>query len=566
MAVKTITNKSLVGQRFSDNQVKNLYCHHIQDNDIIIFPENYDVHTQHVRGSNLKAEFLYVDVIRGEKHIKIPFYPSIFTMRVATCDDHGYLTGFYISTSGHVVANFDKYPTTDEFMKFLGHQSKLGNRVIVKMTRCKCLRNGAEEGSKPTNVNVPTFNFVDLEDMYSSYKRRPLNLAQEHSSIINFDNILYAKIAIYSILRQYKFSIEEISAISYFLKAKLGNKWMWTPMHNHNLEWDSKWVNFFYRELDYDRRTRPLNVNDIIEDIPVYLSHHDIYGIGLDFSHAFSANGNTDWTPQFIEKHKDELNFSQLSSNRNVKWTMSLIACFENDIDWKCLLTNPSAELNQFIIEIAKQKTISFNDDLVSNVIAHHFIPSNINNLFIELEVFIKMLRPDLTCKSSCVIKGLSRNEHIIWPQNILEHAIQNGFVDLEELASAAIHDVKHKIRPISLSEETLINNKLIRNSPFTARIPIKDYWTIEKIKKVFRDDLDNFISLIENPCITFTDEIVEYLYNAVGNSEYLCYQEILFDLEYNPSYYEYLEGKYGKSVMLDILLNALTYLPDAKK
>lgn len=140
---------------------------YLQDGDVILFPENYEVLSSPIRGSKNEetgkpneAEYIYVEVERGGKTVPVPFYPSSFWKRRAVCDDSGFLTGDYETAGGDVLEDLEQFATIDESVAYLAAQAKAGRKVKVTMKKIKTLRFGAEEGSKPQNANLPQFNWA----------------------------------------------------------------------------------------------------------------------------------------------------------------------------------------------------------------------------------------------------------------------------------------------------------------------------------------------------------------------------------------------------------------------
>lgn len=174
MAVKTIATEIARAKKAGartltgfSGAMRSVNIDYIQDGDVLVFPESYEVLSSPIRGSKNEetgrpneAEYIYIDVERNGKTIPLPFYPSSFWKRRAVCDDQGYLTGDYETAGGAVLDELEGYATIDEALAFLAAQAKAGKKVRVSMKKIKTLRFGAEEGSKPQNANLPQFEWA----------------------------------------------------------------------------------------------------------------------------------------------------------------------------------------------------------------------------------------------------------------------------------------------------------------------------------------------------------------------------------------------------------------------
>lgn len=46
-------------------------------------------------------------------------------------------------------------------------------------------------------------------------------------------------------------------------------------------------------------------------------------------------SGDFQWTEQMLEKHKDKVDWKEISNNSNIVWTPAMLEKFKKDIDWK---------------------------------------------------------------------------------------------------------------------------------------------------------------------------------------------------------------------------------------
>lgn len=136
--------------------VRNTELMNLNDGDIITFPETYDVLEQKIRGSEQTAEYIFVEVDRKGQKKNVQFYPSTFWKSREVCDDQGMPTGEYKRASGEVADFVQDFTDIDQAIKAIAKKG----RVQVKLETIKCLRFGAEPGSKPQNATIPTLTWA----------------------------------------------------------------------------------------------------------------------------------------------------------------------------------------------------------------------------------------------------------------------------------------------------------------------------------------------------------------------------------------------------------------------
>ncbi len=82
-----------------------------------------------------------------------------------------------------------------------------------------------------------------------------------------------------------------------------------------------------------------------------------------------NLSGSYPWNEALLEKHKDRVDWEEISSNRNIEWTVPMLEKFKSRIDWKELsLTSQKSLLIPDVVEKFKDrwdwKELSENTDL----------------------------------------------------------------------------------------------------------------------------------------------------------------------------------------------------------
>ena len=134
------------------------------------------------------------------------------------------------------------------------------------------------------------------------------------------------------------------------LLDKYKDKWDWTNIsRNSAITWTPSLVIQFFDYLDWSK-------GGISENASVQWSHSLTHFLLKEHPIYLSSSSHADWTPSFIELHKDKWGWEPLSANTGIQWTADLIQKYANQWDWELLSNNESLPWTVELIEKFQDK------------------------------------------------------------------------------------------------------------------------------------------------------------------------------------------------------------------
>lgn len=141
--------------------IRQIGVEYLQDGDIILFKEDFEVVDQPVRrGSQDTYECLYVDVKRGQNIVTVPMSAGFFWKSRRVADANNKPTDEFRTSNGEVVDFIQNSIDLNEAIKDIARNHP--NGVKVKMDKFKTLRYGEpEDGTgKTQDANIPTLTWA----------------------------------------------------------------------------------------------------------------------------------------------------------------------------------------------------------------------------------------------------------------------------------------------------------------------------------------------------------------------------------------------------------------------
>lgn len=513
---------------FSENIIR-LKSPRFADGDILIFPislynrvvyenvlENGFIKKDE-NGFPIKRNYINIDCIhKGEIH-QIQFHPAEFFNGWEEADDDGYGSGNWVKPSGDVISYINDFSNIHEAIEGI---SSYGC-IVIQLNKKKVWD---YKTFRVRTKAIPDYYFADCS---------VINLQEESL----YNNKLYVQTSISAIMHFYPFSLNEfIRYQEYFSERNIS--WEWHIMFNEAIEWDEHWLDLLKNKT---KSNRHLGINTISYNKAICWTEELVNKSQVSISDIKNANIKN-LSDKFIEDNVDDFLWKDLCKNPHCFWNRERILKFWEKLDFKALLCNPNVSWDSLIFEKVKSQVLLDNNTM-SDIVRFSFVPLDMSNIFNELEVFIKQYRADLCCKSDCIIKGLSENVSINWPSKILSHAIKEGLVDIKILIDYRTSEISSGkfAGYVEISEEELRTYGFLRVNPILGIIPLLNFWNIDRVKSVYKDDIDNMASLIENPYVEFDEEMVRHFLCSLQSKKYAVYSDIFYSLNRNKMFYNYL-------------------------
>lgn len=270
-------------------------------------------------------------------------------------------------------------------------------------------------------------------------------------------------------LRHPDFFIETISAFYPFSEAEL-QKYQhvinWDLIHeNEAIDWNENMIRQFMPKLNWCEfsRNAAFAKPQLLES---FKDQIDWKGEEDGFFCSIAANEAICWTPELIEKYKNQLNFNYLSMNEQVQWSEQLIDNYKDCWNWDNLMMNHSIPWTLPMLK----KFNSYIDTSSFYFQAHPVLTSQLD----ILEAYPRHFLARAVCGNS-KLPWKEKNLLMLWEEKLDWYALAGNETLFEDPAFFEDHLDKWLPGPDDKFEMLSKNKALPWSVPFIERF--SDRW-----------------------------------------------------------------------------------------
>ena len=340
--------------------------------------------------------------------------------------------------------------------------------------------------------------------------------------------------------------------------------------HNPNVDWSRE-------NIKRSQREGHTNCISLFDNASIVWDNYLLENVGLDKIDwvyiQLSNKKNVRWSEEFIDKNRNNFDWTALTKNPYIRWSENWLLKFQNEIEWPSLLENPSIRWTPNLISRVRSSLtdIGWNrNNYAKKALEFGFCPDNDDNIIQKATDFLKqfgLYSPDASFQN-LMWESLADNGNIMWSRNCLcyypkldlgralgHNYSANPFCE-EDDYKAYDFDNEFIEKLFNISEKSIdLCYILLTNTHFWNKATLTKYY-----EPIF-DGTYMFGSLCYNKSVSWDVSLFTFFREKV-NTEYSTLEKLterkrLFDFLYNQygrnELISYFEETFGDFSFLDL-------------